>query len=364
MAAKKLTNVNNLPLDKNIILLMGKEAELKRRALNIYIDAIVTDDNKFNFEKINLFSTKVSAKEIINSITALAFLGNGRVIVIDGIDILSASDQKEIADVIKNVPPDNHVIFRTADDGKDSVSKIRLSLSAQLQKDIDKLGTVLEFVQLDESQALNYIADFLKEYDQSIEQKAAHLLIERSGTSLKRLTIELEKVSIFAGNDGKINSKMVEELTSVVSEELVFVLADAVSNNDSKKVVDTIKVMLDDSLDDPFAIFPMIIRQYRMIWQAKLALDMGWRGSGDDVKECLRADKLLHKESKFRSASAWQQKKFAGLARKMSWDKLRYIYKALLECDMASKAIDGVPRLDSKLALELLCEKIATYEGR
>ena len=355
MAAKKLTNVNNLPQDKNVILLMGKEAELKQRALSIYIDATVTDDNQFNFEKINLFSTKITAKEVISSMTALAFLGDGRVIVVDGVDLLSASDQKEIADAIKNIPPDNYVIFRATEDGK---------ISAQLQKDIDKVGTVLEFVQLDESQALNFISEYLKEYNQTIEQKAAHLLLERSGTSLKRLTIELEKVSIFVGDGGKINSKIVEELTSVISEESVFVLADAVSDNNSKKVVDIIKSMLDDNLDDPFAIFPMIIRQYRMIWQAKLALDVGWRGSGDDVKECVRADKLLYKESKFRSASAWQQKKFAGLARKMSWDKLRYIYRALLECDMASKAIDGVPRLDSKLALELLCEKIATYEGR
>ena len=354
MASIKLTNVNNLPSDYHIILVQGEENELKQRALNHYKETLVTDENIYNLEQINLSITKLPAKDIVQTMIALPFLGDGRVIIIDGVDALTATDQKELADNLKNVPKDNILIFRTAD-GK---------VSAAFQKEADKLGVVIECSALSENEASSFIVSYLKTYNQTIEPRALNGLISRVGTSLKRLTVELEKVSIFVGDGGNITDKHIQELTTIVSEESVFILADAVSSNDSKKVVEVIKNMLDDNLDDPFQIFPMVVRQYRMIWQAKVALDAGWRGSGDNVKDHARASSLLAADSKFVSASPWQQRKFADLARRMSWEKLRYIYRALLECDMAGKAIEGVVRQNNKLALELLCEKIATFNAR
>ena len=353
MATKKLTNVNDLPKDYHIILIAGEENELKARSLNYYKDLFINEDNIYNLETINLNITKISVKDIVQTAIALPFFGDGRVIIVDGVDSLSATDQKELADSLSGIPAENLLLMRTGD------SKV----SSLFLKVVDRLGLVVECSALNEEQASEFIVNYLKEYGQTIDVRALSILINRIGTSLKRLTVEIEKLSVFVGGGAKITVKEVSELTTTISEESVFVLADAVSNNDSKKVVLTIKNMLDDNLEDPFQIFPMIVRQYRMIWQAKVALDAGWSGRGG-VKENRNAVALLPSESKFVAASPWQQKKFADIARRMSWHKLYYIYHSLLECDMAGKAIDGVVRQDSKLALELLCEKIAMFDAR
>jgi hypothetical protein len=67
---------------------------------------------------------------------------------------------------------------------------------------------------------------------------------------------------------------------------------------------------------------------------------------------------LLPEQNALSQIGGWLGGRLAAPARQMSWEQLAGAYQALLECDMAGKAIDGVPRQDMDLALELLCAKL------
>ncbi len=353
------------------LLVSGDEELLKRQLVERLRGQILGEGDEFNLDQVDVADRweGVSddgkrermpgrADRILALAQALPFLGSGRLVIVRNADLLATDQQKALAARLATVPPMNHVLLVTSEAGG---GKKATKLVADLLKAIEKAGTVYDCARMGEDELKEWVRELLKGWGQSIEPAALQTLITRTGTEMRRVQVEVDKLSLMVGDGGKIRAADVELLTPKLAEESVFHLADAVAARDAAKALAILRELMEDQLESPYRLFPMLVRQFRLIWQTKVMLDAGWRPKSDPA-QYPQAVALLPESNILGQLAGWMGTKLAQQARALSWAQLAHAYDALQACDMASKAIDGVPRQEMDIALEMLCAKLCVAE--
>jgi DNA polymerase III delta subunit len=365
-----LPKSGNIPVEGTWLLVQGDEEHLKRQLVERLRGQLLAPEDEFNLDQLDVAerwegvvdSADQAKRErlpsrverILAMAQALPFLGSGRLLIVRNADLLATEQQKKLAAGLGSVPPMNHVLLVTGDGG---AARKASKMAAELLKNITQAGTVYDCAALNEDEAGQWVREKLKEWGQAIEPAALHLLLRRAGTELRRLQVEVEKLSLLAGDNGRIRAQDVELMTPKMAEESVFRLADAVAARNAAQAMAVLHELLTVQLEQPYRIFPLIVRQFRLIWQTKVLVDAGWR-TGQSPESFPQALALLPEQSVAAQLKGWMGNKLAGQARQLSWEHLEAAYQALLECDMAGKAIEGVPRQEMDVALEMLCAKL------
>jgi len=364
-----------IPVQGAWVLVQGDEEHLKRQLVERLRGQLLEAEDAFNLDQLDagerwegVAETAEQAKrerlptraeKILGLAQALPFLGGGRLVIVRNADLLSADVQKRLAKGLASVPPMNHVLLVAGDGG---AGRKAAKMANDLLKGIEQDGTVYECAPLSEAEASEWVRERVKSWQQTIEPQALVLLMQRTGTELRRLQIEVEKLSLMAGDGGRIRAQDVELMTPKQAEESVFRLADAVAARNAGQAMAVLHELLAVQLEQPHRIFPLIIRQFRLIWQTKVLLDAGWR-PGQNPESFPQAMALLPAQNAAAQLKGWMGNKLAGQARQLSWEQLDAAYQALLACDMAGKSIEGVPRQEMDVALELLCAKLCMAMG-
>jgi len=372
-----LPKSGKIPVQGTWLLVQGDEEHLKRLLVERLRGELLAAEDEFNLDQLDVAERwegivdgaeqgkrerlPTRAERILALAQALPFLGGGRLLIVRNVDLLANDQQKRLAAGLSSVPPMNHVLLVTGNSGSDARKAVKLS--AELLKGITQSGTVYDCAALNENEAAEWVREKLKEWGQAIEPAALHLLLQRAGTELRRLQIEVEKLSLLAGENGRIRARDVELLTPKLAEESVFRLADAVASRNAAQAMGVLRELLTVQLEQPYRIFLLIVRQFRLIWQTKVLLDAGWR-TGQSPESFPRALELLPEQSVAANLKGWMGNKLAGQARQLSWEHLETAYQAMMECDMAGKAIEGVPRQELDVALEMLCVKLCAPARR
>lgn len=364
----QLPKTGDVPIQGSWLLVQGGEEHLKRLLVERLRAQLLSDDDSFNFDLLdvseNWEGVKDSAEQskrqptrvdhILGLAQALPFLGSGRLVIVRNVELLPNEQQKKLAARMATVPSMNHLLLIT---GEGESGKKPAKLAADLMKGIEKTGSVYDCSPLTEGDAAEWVKGALSAWKQKIEPAALKLLIARAGTELRRLGVEMEKLSSLVGDGNTIRMADVELLTPKLAEESVFHLTDAVAARNAKQALTILRELLEEQMEQPFRIFPLLIRQFRLIWQTKVLLDAGWRPNGDP-SAFPQAIAMLPEQNALSQIGGWLGGRLAAPARQMTWEQLASAYQALLECDMAGKAIDGVPRQEMDLALEMLCVKL------
>lgn len=358
------------------LYVQGDEEHLKRLLVERLRAELLVEGDEFNFDQLDVAErwegtaeTAEQAKrerlpsradKILTLAQALPFLGSGRLVLVRNVDLLANEQQKRLAAGMAGVPPMNHVLLVSGDGG---VGKKASKLAADLQKGLERDGTIYDCSALSEDEAGVWVRETLQGWGQTIDPSALHLLLTRAGRELRRLQIEVEKLSLMVGDGGRIRAQDVELMTPKMAEESVFHLADAVASRDAASAMAVLHDLLVAQLESPHRIFPLLVRQFRLIWQTKVMLEAGWRPR-QDPEAFSAAIALLPEQNVLAQLKGWMGPKLAAQARQLSWEQLANAYQALLECDMAGKAIEGVPRQEMDVAMELLCAKLCANHSR
>ncbi len=373
--SSQIPKTGNVPVQGTWLLVQGGEEHLKRTLSERLRKQLLADDDEFNCEQLDVgdrwegvSETAEAAKRerqplrcdrILALACELPFLGDGRLVVVRGIDLLPNDQQKKMAAAAATVPASNHLILITSAGENGKATKV----AVDLQKAAEKHGVVYDCTPLTDAEAGEWVAETLHDWGQTIEPGALHLLLTRAGVELRRLQIEVDKLSLLVGERKKITLKDVELITPKLAEESVFRLTDAVASGDSATAMAVFRDLIEGQLESPHRIFPLLVRQFRMIWQTKVMLDHGWKPRGATASYP-QAVALLPDTNMLGQIGGFMGSKLAGPARNMSWDQLTHAYTMLLECDMAGKAVEGVPRQDMELGLEMLVAKLCVKPGR
>jgi DNA polymerase-3 subunit delta len=203
-----------------------------------------------------------------------------------------------------------------------------------LLKAAEQYGKVIQST-VPKGQALEkWIVNRAKSIHVKIAPDAATLLANFSGTHLRMLANELDKLATYAGQDATITVQDVRQLSSQVQEARIFDLTDALSQRNRKQALNILHDLLSDG-ETAIALIGIIIAQTRRLLLVKELAQKGMR-SGQIASTLgmapFLADKSLRQVGNFSAA------------------QLETAYRQLMATDAALKRSKMTP----EIALDLL----------
>ena len=171
-----------------------------------------------------------------------------------------------------------------------------------------------------------------------IKPLAAAKLADYVGNNTQRAALEIEKLLTYANFERPVDDDDVERLSVEERQRDIFTMVDAIGNRDGERALEMFHLLLEE-LDFTYEIFPMIIRQFRLILQAWEILDGG--GNKRDVAATLHIHPFVARKV------CAQSRKFDILA-------LEAIYQQLLAIDVGEKT-GGMP---GEIAVDVLIARL------
>ncbi len=202
------------------------------------------------------------------------------------------------------------------------------------------LAKVREFKSLKGDRLRDWMQSRAKNLECNISQPALKLLSELVGSNLGLLSIEIDKLCLYA-HGRRVEEHDVRSLVAYAQETNVFNMVDAILERNASKATRFLHLLEDEGAAPPYLLF-MITRQLRMVIQAKDIMQQ--KHASADIGHSLGI------------TSDYVLQKVRVQAGTHSMDQLKAIYQKLLDTDISIKT--GKIKGDrGELALDLLvCE--------
>ena len=272
--------------------------------------------------------SKITFTDLQSACDAMPFLARVRVVLVQ--DLFSSVPDKAFMEKLEaylpHLPPTARLIFLESQTLPANHRIIRLA-------DKDKIGYVKKFDQPKGHDLERWVRAHVEERGGRIDLQAAGLLAANVGGDLQALTNEIEKLVLYKG-EATIETADVVLLSPYAAEETIFELVDALGGRQAARAAELFQDKLHEGAD-PFYLFSMFIRQFRLLLQARALLDAGERPAG------VAAQMKVH---------PFVADKLARQARNFTSPQLAQIYGRLLEIDVDVKT----GKADLLTALHLL----------
>ncbi len=165
-----------------------------------------------------------------------------------------------------------------------------------------------------------WIVNETKNQGGQIEPRAAEMLKDMVGVDTRQAGMEIAKLLAYVNWARPINSQDVEAVCIVTSQQSVFDFVDALANGNGKNAQHLLHRLLEN--EDPFSLWGMVVRQFRLLLQAREILD--GRGNKDDVARALGVHPFVAEKTTQQAA-------------RFSIESLESIYHRLLSIDEGVK---------------------------
>jgi len=179
----------------------------------------------------------------------------------------------------------------------------------------------------------------------TFNQQAAQLLRDFIGNDTRQAIQEITKLLTYVNFERPVEVDDVALLTVRDHQSDIFAMVDAIGARDGQKALEMLEILLDES--DFVYLFGMVIRQFRLLIQAREILDL--RESG------LFLGSSQQNLNKALGVADFVAKKAFAQARNFDLPTLESIYHHLLEIDLGEKT----GRMPGQVALEMLITRLA-----
>ncbi|MBC6994872.1 DNA polymerase III subunit delta [Neolewinella lacunae] len=219
----------------------------------------------------------------------------------------------------------------------------KLNGNLALAKALKKNGVVFEAKALYENKVPGWIEAYLKERKYSIEPAAANLLAEFLGTSLGKISNELDKLLINLAPGTKVSTQIVEDQVGVSKDYNVFELQKAIGHHDIVKATRILNYFRGNPKAAPL---PMVLGSlYNYFSKVFCLLEL-------QQKKTAKADIMAAMGLRFDFfLTDYQQS-----ARNFGGSRILRVFALLKEYDLKSKGVDS--NLAGKQESELLKELV------
>lgn len=321
-----------------VYLIHGEDDFLSSEKLLFFKNGSIKKYGDFNvtgFSEENL-----DMNRILNEINSLPFLGEKRVVILEG--ILSATkkdDRKKLIDAVLSSPDSTVVILFENKDLLPYKAKDRVK---EIETFIGKLDpkNVFHYQSLDIAQLNRWIGDKLKSKGFAIEPKALNGLIALVGNDTRQIDNEIKKLTSYKHKEKNISSDDVLKLVKANVDTNIFSFTDALAKKDIKTAQQILR-NITDSGEEVYGVLSMIAFQFRNLILVKLA-----------EAENISQQRFLTETR----MNPFVHKKTSQQTRNFSLEKLKSIYHLIFETDLAIKTGEKEPGL----ALDLLVVKICS----
>ncbi len=211
----------------------GEEDFLKMEAWRKISSILIPEDLKsFNLDLLH--GSETSAVEIINKASTSPINSERRLVVVLDVHKLSPFYKDILLSYLSKLPDFTCLILISPKlDDKAKKTKFYSTLN--------KLGTTVDFPRLYDDKIPTWIEAKVRQYGKKIETKALQILHDYVGNNLSDLAFEIEKLVLYVGDRGSINSLDVESVVGLSKTYNFFQLNDAIGERDCKKALEILK---------------------------------------------------------------------------------------------------------------------------
>lgn len=323
-----------------VYLLFGAETYLRDLAAKTIADMVLADSSLREFNETELSLTSMPVAHALSSAEQMPMISQKRVVKIIDV-VVSASgtkdnlkeDDEEILTAYLKRPSELSVVIFVANelDKRRKISKLLLENSV-----------AVEFKALEDTELISWARTKLKELNSEADERALRQLVGLVGNNVRRLTNEIEKLSVAALPDSLITFELVESLVPDSREISNFDLTDSLLAKNKTRALQILKKILDDGAE-PLMLLGLIASNFRRLFMSKELMNQGV-----ERREVARILKLPY----------GKQEDFLATARRIETEKLTRIMRRIAETDIAIKtSIGGGGKTGVRLQIEMLvCE--------
>jgi DNA polymerase-3 subunit delta len=268
-----------------------------------------------------------SGEDAVAACNALAlFAGDGRLVVVDGVEAWKADDAKAVAAYLKAPAPATTLALVAGELKKDAPIGKAVAAAGEVRIwDVAQRGLTA------------WVGEQFKLHGASAEPEACRALIELVGDDLYELASEVDKLAVWGAGE-RITLTDVETLVAPRAEATSFALTDAWGERDVVSVLTAAEALLERSGDPRSRTVPRIVGILTS-HVARVRQCQGYEAEGLSSKEAA---------GRMKQHPFYVQKLYAQ-ARNYSPDELRRVTVSLAALDHALK---GGSRLPIDLELE------------
>lgn len=240
---------------KNSYLLCGEEAYLRTQYKNRLKQALSSPDDTMN---VSHFEGKgINPNEIIDLAETLPFFAERRLILIENSGFFK-NKCDELADYLPSMPDTTCLLFVETEVDKRN----------RLYKAVKTHGRIVEFQTQDERTLMKWILGNLKKENKKITEATLHLFLERTGTDMEHISMELEKLLTFTQGRDIITSEDIDEICTVQTTSQVFDMIRAIAEKNQKQALALYYDLL-ALKEPPMRILFLIARQFNQLLLVK-----------------------------------------------------------------------------------------------
>ena len=316
---------------KQIYLLYGEEAYLKKLYKNRFVKAMVPEGDTMNYRYFEGKNT--NPKEIIDLAETLPFFAERRLIVLENTGFLKNATP-ELAEYLKNMPETTYMIFVESE----------LDKRGKLYKAIKEKGHIVELKRQDEKTLMRWAAGILAREGRKITTRDMELFLTKTGTDMGNIRMELEKLITYTMGQDIVTREDIEEICTTRTENKIFDMVRAVTERNQRRALDLYNDLL-TLREPPMRILFLLSKQFRQMCLAKKMA-----GEGSSQNEI--ATRL--------GVPSFVARNILACARAYSVEELEQAEEDFVDAEEAVKT----GRLQDVLSVELLIVKYSTERKR
>lgn len=315
---------------KQIYLLYGEEAYLKRQYKEKLVKALVEPGDTMNYRYFE--GKKINIREVIDLSETIPFFADRRLIVIEDSGLFKGEGQ-EMAEYLKELPETSYFVFVESEIDKRS----------RLFKAVKDKGRVTELGRQNEKTLISWILGRLKSENKKITEPVMLNLLGKTGVDMENIDKELEKLVCYTLGRDVITDEDVDAVCTTITENHIFDMINYITDRNQKKALDLYYDLL-ALKEPPMKILFLIARQFNLLMQAKDLMRLGY--SRDTIGQKMGVPGFI--AGKYMA----QAKNFSG----------NMLKEALSDCVQAEADVK-TGRINDIISVELIIVKYSTNRG-
>ena len=301
----------------NIYFLYGNdEFAISRRLKDFESD--FADPTTADMNTARLEARSMSEDDLNNAINAMPFLAKRRLVLLanPSAKYNNPSLRKKFFEYIEKMQDTTRLVMYESVEPRDAEKHWLVKWADKNEKLVQAKAFMLPRLK----DMAGWIANETKNQGGKIDQRAAELLKEMVGVDTRQAGMEIAKLLAYTNWARPVTVQDVEAVCIVTSQQSVFDFVDALANGNGKSAQHLLHRLLEN--EDPFSLWGMVVRQFRLLIQAREILD--GRGNKDDVARALGVHPFVAEKTTQQAA-------------RFSIESLESIYRRLLNIDEGVK---------------------------
>lgn len=306
---------------KHVYLLYGEERYLKKQYTDRLRHALCGGGDEMNAHSYD--GKSVTVEELIDLAETLPFLAERRVIFISNSGLFSSGGEK-LAAYLESPCETSFFVF----------TENEIDKRSRLFKTVLAQGRAVEFTAQDEQTLKQWIARTLGKEGKKITENTAQLFLQKVGTDMENIRMELEKLICYAYDREIITSEDVDAICTNRISNHIFDMINAIADGRRQKALQLYYDLL-ALKESPMYILSLIARQYNLLLQVKELRSRGYDSKAIAPKVGLSpfvTGKYVSQSGRFKTAS---------------------LRSALEQCAAAEEAVKN-GRMNDVMSVELL----------